>query len=54
MLSLERCRQLLGTGCKLSDQELERLRDQMYGLADVVVTTFLERRKVAKAKEEAN
>ena len=37
MLSLQRCREILGPNCRLNDQDLERLRDQMYGLADVTI-----------------
>jgi hypothetical protein len=44
MLSLEQCRKLLGPGCKLSDSELEALRDQLYGLADIAIETFIEKR----------
>ena len=43
MLSLQRCRAILGRGG--SDAELESVRDQMYALADVVVRAFLERRQ---------
>lgn len=42
MISLERFRQLLGADCQLSDEELERLRHQLYALADITVTAFLE------------
>ncbi len=44
MLSLKRCRELLGFKCALTDYELELLRDQMYGLAQVLVEAVLERR----------
>ena len=44
MLTLEQCRKVLGTGCKLSDTELEALRDQLYGLADIAIETFIEKR----------
>ena len=37
MLSVEQCRKILGCGGLLSDKELEILRDQMYGLADVIL-----------------
>jgi hypothetical protein len=37
MLSLERCREILGSDCPKSDAELEKLRDQLYGLARVAV-----------------
>ena len=33
MLSLEACRKLLGPNCDGPDQEIERLRDQLYQLA---------------------
>ena len=36
MFSLERCRQILGRDCTLDDVELVTLRDQLYGLADVL------------------
>jgi hypothetical protein len=45
MISLDECRKLLGPTCELSDEELERLRDDLYALADIVVTAFLERRE---------
>jgi hypothetical protein len=37
MLSLERCRALLGTGCELSNADLERLRDHLRILVEVVL-----------------
>ena len=37
MFSLERCRQILGRDCELDDVELTKLRDQLYGLADVLI-----------------
>lgn len=47
MLSLERCRKVLGSGCALSDAELERLRDQLYAVADAATTAFMENRHMA-------
>ena len=47
MLSLEKCRQILGN--EQADHDLERLRDALYGLAGVVVTGFLEQRIVIPA-----
>ena len=49
MLDLDQCRQVLGPGCQLSDEELERLRDQLYALADITITAFLERRERDRA-----
>lgn len=39
-LSVQQCRKTLGQDCSLTDSEIERLRDQMYLLADVVLDTF--------------
>jgi len=45
MLTLERCRQILGDDCPPSNSDLERLRDQLYGLAGVVVEACPRRRR---------
>lgn len=37
MLSLKKCREILGKGCSLSDQELERLRAQLYQLGGIAM-----------------
>ena len=37
MLTLDRCRDILGTRCRLSDQELEELRDHVYAFADIAL-----------------
>ena len=48
MLSIARCRQILGTFAEgMSDARIERLRDQLYGFADVTVAVFLEQTKQA-------
>lgn len=44
MLSLDQCRRILGPECQLTDGEQERLRDEMYALADIAITTLLEAR----------
>ena len=41
MLSLEDCRSILGPDTQLSDKNLELLRAQLYGLADVAIAVFL-------------
>ena len=41
-LSLERCRELVGTD--ISDAELEKVRDVLYALAEVVVDEVGQRR----------
>lgn len=45
MLSLQKCRSLLGTHCKLTDAELEQLRQEMYACADVAIESFCASRK---------
>lgn len=40
MLSLTRCRQILGPGCQMPDDQIELLRDQLVGLAAVVIDSF--------------
>jgi hypothetical protein len=52
MLSIDRCRQLLGPEARdMSDLQVERLRDQLYGLGDVVVAVVLESRKPKPADD---
>jgi hypothetical protein len=41
MISIERCRQLLGPDCDLSDEEIEDLRDQAYALANIAIKGLL-------------
>jgi hypothetical protein len=51
MFSLERCRSILGRECALDDDQLTRLRDQLYGLADVVTEELLIQRQIDGAEE---
>jgi hypothetical protein len=39
MLSLAECRQILGPNCDLADSELEAIRNQLYAVAGVAITT---------------
>jgi hypothetical protein len=50
MLSLEKCREILGPECKLSDAELEALRDQLYQLAEVAIEVYQEQLRAGKPK----
>ncbi len=45
MLSIQTCRQILGGNCELSDSNLELLRDQLYGLAEVTIASYKLSRK---------
>ena len=40
MLTLQKCRSLLGTDCKLTDAELEQVRQEMYAFADIALESF--------------
>ena len=42
MLTIEQCRQIPGPGGCGTNAELEALRDQLYALADIAITAFLE------------
>lgn len=44
MIPISQCRELLGPECALSDTEVERLRDELYALADIAITIFEQRR----------
>lgn len=37
MLSIERCREILGPDCPLSDEELAAMRDQLRDLALIAI-----------------
>lgn len=51
-LSLAKCRELMGSGCDLSDTELDKLCDQMYAIADILTTEFVQR--MGKREEPAS
>ncbi len=43
MLSIEDCREHLGNdGKDLSDEELEKLRDSLYQLSEIILDDYLE------------
>lgn len=41
MLTLQKCREILGTDYELSEQELESLRNDLYMLAEVAIDEFI-------------
>jgi hypothetical protein len=41
VLTLKRCREILGPNCEISDEELRTLRDQLYVFAEVALHTFV-------------
>lgn len=45
MLSLEKCREYLGKDSKLSDEQLESLRTDLYALADIAINSYFEFKK---------
>ena len=45
VLSLQRCREVLGPNCPLKDAQLERLRDELTALADISLEEGLHRRQ---------
>jgi hypothetical protein len=53
MISLAECRKILGKAeHELSDAELDRLRQALYGLADITVTCFLAKTNRVAAEPE--
>lgn len=45
MLSLQKCRSLLGADCTLTDSQLEQLRRELYTLSEVAVGAFCAQNK---------
>jgi len=46
MFSLERCRNILGDECTLDNDQLATLRDQLYGLAEIVIEELCAHREI--------
>lgn len=51
MLNIQQCRKFLGNGCLLTDSEVEVLRDQFYGLADMAVTALPDQLRTRRIPE---
>ncbi len=45
MLSLQRCREVLGPNCSLTDAQVERLRDELAAFADISLDEGRHRRQ---------
>ncbi|MGD0328109.1 MAG: hypothetical protein ABSB00_00120 [Minisyncoccia bacterium] len=43
MLSIQQCRDLIDDSKKYSDEEIEKIRSTLYGLAELAVDTYLEK-----------
>jgi hypothetical protein len=51
MLPIERCRQILGSAAlSMSDAQVERLRDQLYGIANAAVLLYLDQRTTQRSE----
>ena len=44
MLSIAECRELLGPTPELTDEDVQQLRDHLYGLADIALTHYFQER----------
>jgi hypothetical protein len=52
MLSLDRCRTLLGCGRSQSDEEVARIRDAVYAIARVIVVRISESQGRSRSDDE--
>lgn len=52
-LSIAQCRRLLGYATDLSDAEIERLRDQIYSFAHVLIDDYAQRPRRAGVRQPA-
>ena len=43
MLSIKRCREILGRNCNLSDEQLMALRDGLYSIAEIAISSANEK-----------
>ncbi|MFA5942054.1 MAG: hypothetical protein WC798_00035 [Candidatus Paceibacterota bacterium] len=50
MLSIQQCRDLIDDSEKYSDEEIEKIRGTLYGLADLAFDTWLEKNET-KSKD---
>ena len=54
MLSLERCRSLVGPACRPSDEQLEQMRQELYALAEMIVDDLHQRERPSKPEGTSN
>lgn len=52
MISIERARKLLKDGDKLSDEEVEVIRDEVRTLAELVLEQYQESRRVINCEQQ--
>ena len=45
MLSIEKCRELIPNSVELSDKQVEELRTDLYGLAELALESYFRREK---------
>lgn len=45
MLTIEQCRALISESDKLSDEELAKIRESLYGLAELALDMYLVKRR---------
>ena len=54
MLSLERCRSLLGPACRPSNEQLEQMRQELYALAEMIMDDLHQRERPSKPEGTSN
>ena len=54
MLSIARCRALLGPDCSLNEAQLENLKQELYSLAQITIVGFRRRQPSTKIGPAAN
>ena len=52
MLSIERCRELIPDNEKLTDAEIIKIRDSLYGMAELALECYFEDIKNGTSKKE--
>src|SRR4051794_15248423 len=53
MLSLQKCRSLLGPNCELTDSQIDQLRQELYALAHIALDAHRESNRPANNKNNS-